>query len=95
MIKNITRKKKCKKAKWLSEKPFEIVEKRREVEGKEERERYTQMNAGFQRITRRYKKGFLNEQCKETEDNNRKNKTRDRSRKLETSREHFMQGWAQ
>ena len=60
----------------MSEKPFEIVEKRREVEGKEERERYTQMNAGFQRITRRYKNTFFSEQCKEIEEDNRMGKAR-------------------
>ena len=79
----------------MSEEALQIAEERREAKSKGERERYTQLNAEFQKTARRDKKGFLNEQCKETEDNNRKNKTRDRSRKLEISREHFMQGWAQ
>ena len=78
----------------MSEEALQIAEERREAKSKGERERYTQLNAEFQKTARRDKKGFLNEQCKETEDN-RKNKTRDRSRKLEISREHFMQGWAQ
>ena len=93
VTKAITKKKKCKKAKWLSEEALQIAEGRREAKNKRERERYTQLNAEFQKIARRDKKAFLNEQCKEIEDN-RKNKGRDHSRKLETSREHFMQGWA-
>ena len=71
---------------------------RKEAKSKGEKERYTHLNAEFQRIARRYKKGFLTEQCKETEENNRMGKTRDRidsSRKLEIPREHFMQRWAQ
>ena len=79
----------------MSEEALQIAEKRREAKSKGERERYTQLNAEFQKTARRDKKGFLNEQCKEIEDNNRKNKTRDHSRKLEISREYFMQGWAQ
>ena len=71
MTKTIPKKKKCKKAKWLSEEVFQIAEKRREMKGKRERERYTQRNAEFQRIVRRDKKAFLNEQCKEIEENNR------------------------
>ena len=95
VTKTIKKKKKCKKAKWMSEKALQIAEERREVKAKGQRERYTQLNAEFQKTARRDKKGFLNEQCKEIEDNNRKNKTRDHSRKLEISREYFMQGWAQ
>ena len=73
--------KKC-KAKWLSEEALQIVEKRREVEGKEERERYTQMNAEFQRTARRYKNTFFSEQCKEIEENNRMGKARDLFKKI-------------
>ena len=65
------------------------------MKGKEEKERYTHLNAGFQRIARRDKKVFLSDQCKEIEENNRMGKTRDLSRKLEVPREHFMQRWAQ
>ena len=68
MIKTIPKKKKCKKAKWLSEEALQIAEKRREVKGKGEKERYTHLNAEFQRIARRDKKAFLSEQCKETEE---------------------------
>ena len=64
MTKTIPKRKKCKKAKWLSEKTLQIAEKGREVKGKGERERYTQLNAEFQRIQRHDKKVFLNEQCK-------------------------------
>ena len=64
MTKTIPKKKKCKKAKWLSEKTLQIDEKRRKVKGKGERERYPQLNAEFQRIARRNKKAFLSEQCK-------------------------------
>ena len=71
MIKTIPKKKKCKKAKWLSEEAFQIAGKRREAKGKGERERYTHLNAEFQRIARRDKKAFLSDQCKEIEENNR------------------------
>ena len=74
-IKTILKKKKCKKAKWLSEEALQIAEKRRDVKGKGEKERYTHQNAEFQRIARRDKKVFLNEQCKEIEENNRMGKT--------------------
>ena len=76
-IKTIPKKKKCKKAKWLSEEALQIAEKRREVKGKGEKERYTHFNAEFQRIARRDKKAFLSDQCKDTEENNRMGKTRD------------------
>ena len=76
-IKTIPKKEKCKKAKWLSEEALQIAEKRREEKGKGEKERYTHLNAEFQRIARRDKKGFLSDQCKETEENNRMGKTRD------------------
>ena len=83
--------KKCKKAKWLSE-ALQIAEERRKVKGQEERERYIQLNAEFQRIARRDKKAFLNEQCKETVKWERLEIS---SRKLEVPREHIMQRWAQ
>ena len=76
-IKTIPKKKKCKKAKWLSEEALQIAVKRREVKGKGEKERYTNLNAEFQRIARRDKKAFLSYQCKEIEENNRMGKTRD------------------
>ena len=82
-------------AKWLPEEALQIAEKRREVKGKGERERYTQMNVEFQRIARRDKKAFLNEQCKEIEENNRMGKTRDLFKKIGDSRAHFMPGMAQ
>ena len=75
MIKTIPKKKKCKKAKWLSEETLQIAEKRREAKGKEEKERYTNLSAEFQRISRRSKKAFLSDQCKEIEEN-RMGKTR-------------------
>ena len=83
VIKTIPKKKKCKKAKWLSEKPLQIVVKRREVKDKGEKERYNPLNAEFQ-IAKRDKKDFLSDQCKEIEENNRMGKTRDLFMKLET-----------
>ena len=77
-IKIIPKKKKCKKAKWLFEEALQIAEKRKEGKGKGEKERYTHLNAEFQRIARRDKKAFLSHQCKEIEENNRIRKTRDR-----------------
>ena len=74
MIKTIPKKKKCKKAKWLSEEALHIAEKRREAEGKGEKERYAQLNAEFHRRARRNKKAFLGDQCKEIEKNNRMRK---------------------
>ena len=76
------RKKKCKKAEWLSKEAFQIAEKRREVKGKGERERYIQLNVEFQRIVRRDKKAFLCEQCEEIEGNNRMRKTRGLFKKI-------------
>ena len=76
-IKTIPKKKKCKKAKWLSEESLQMAEKRREAKGKGEKERYTHFNAEFQRIARRDKKAFLGDQCKEIGENNRIAKTRD------------------
>ena len=87
--------KKCKKAKWLCGEALQIAVKRREAKGKGEKERYTYLNAEFQRIARRDKKAFFSDQCKEIEEKNRMGKTRDLfSRKLEIPREHFMQRWA-
>ena len=82
MIKTIPKKNKCKKAKQLSEKGLQIAEKRREVKGKGEKERYTHLNAEFQRIARRDKKAFVSDQCKEIEENNRMRKTRDLFKKI-------------
>ena len=75
VIKTIPKKKNSKKAKWLSGEALPIAVKRREVKGKGEKERYVHLNAEFQRIARRDKKAFLNDQCKETEENNRMGKT--------------------
>ena len=77
VIKIIPKKQKCKKAKWLSEEALQIAEKRRDAKGKREKERYTYLNAEFQRIARREKKAFLSDQCKEIVENNRMGKTRD------------------
>ena len=88
-IKTITKKKKCKKAKWLSEEALQIAMKRREVKGKGEKERYTHLNAEFQRIARRDKKAFLRDQCKEIEENNRMGKTRDYIKKIRDTNRTF------
>ena len=77
VIKIIPKKKKCKKAKWLSEQALQITEKRREAKGKGEKKIYKTLNAEFQRIARRDTKAFLSDQCKEIEENNRKGKSRD------------------
>ena len=82
MIKTIPKKKKCKKAKWLSEEALQIAVKRREAKGKGEKERYTHLNAEFQRKARRDKKTFFSDQCKEIEENNRMEKTRDLFKKI-------------
>ena len=95
VIKTIPKKKKCKKAKWLSEETLQIAEKRREAKGKGVKERYTHLNAEFQRIARRDKKAFLSEQCKEIEENSTMGRTRDLFKKIRDTREHFMQRWAQ
>ena len=84
-IKTIPKKKYLKKAKWLSEKTLQIAVKRRKAKGKGEKERYTHLNAEFQRIERRDKKAFLRDQCKETEENNRMEKTRDLFKKIRDS----------
>ena len=89
VTKIIPKKKKCKKAKWLSEEAIQIAEKRKEVNSKGERERHTQMKAEFQRIARRDKKAFLSEQCKEIEESNRMGKSRDLSKKIRDTRGTF------
>ena len=76
-IKTLPKKKKCKKAKWLSEEALQITVKRREVKSKGEKERYNHLKAEFQRIERRDKKNFCSGQCKEIKENNRMGKTRD------------------
>ena len=81
-IKTIPKKKKCKKAKCLSEEVLKTAMKRREVKGKGEKERYTHLNSEFQRIARRDKKAFLSDQCKEIKENNRRGKTRDLFKKI-------------
>ena len=82
MIKTIPKKKKCKKAKGFSDEALQIAEKRRGAKGKGEKERYTHLNAEFQRIARRDKKAFLSDQCKEIEENNQMVKTRDLFKKI-------------
>ena len=94
VIKTVPKKKKHKKAKWLSEEALQIAVKRRQVKSKGEKERYKHLNAELQRIARRDKKAFFSDQCKEIEENNRMGKTRDPSKKLEIPREHFIQKWA-
>ena len=89
VIKTIPKKKKCKKAKWLFEEALQIAEKRREVKGKGEKERYTHLNVEFERIARRDKKAFLSNQCKEIEENNRMGKTRDLFRKITDTKRTF------
>ena len=81
-IKTIPKKKKCKKAKWLSEEALQIAVKRREAKSKGEKERYTHLNIEFQRIARRDKKDFLSDQCEETEENKRMGKTRNLFKKI-------------
>ena len=93
-IKTIPMEKKCKKAKWLSQEVLQIVVKRREGKSKGEKERYTHLNAEFQRIARRDKKAFLRDQCKEIEENNRMGKTRDLFKKIRDTKGtlHAMMG---
>ena len=88
-IKTIPKKKKCKKATWLSEEALQIAEKTREAKSKGEKERYTHLNAESQRIVRRDKKAFLSEQCKEIEGNNRMGKTRDLFEKIRDTKGTF------
>ena len=89
VIKIIPKKKKCKKAKWLSNKALQIAEKRRNAKGKGEKERYTHLNTEFQRIARRDKKAFLSDQCKEIEEKNRMGKTRDLFKKMRDTKGTF------
>ena len=86
VIKTIPKKKKCKKAKWLSDEALQIAVKRREAKSKGEKERYKHLNAEFQRIARRDKKAFFSDQCKEIEENNRMGKTRDLFKKIRYQR---------
>ena len=88
-IKTIPKKKKCKKAKCLSEEVLQIAVKRREAKVKGEKERYIHLNAEFQRIARRDKKAFLSDQCKEIEENNRMGKTRDLFKKMRDTKGTF------
>jgi len=88
VIKTILKKKKCKKAEWLSEEALQTAEKRRDVKGKREKERYTHLNAELQRIARRDKKAFFSDQYKEIEESNRMGKIEFSSKKLEIPREH-------
>ena len=88
-IKTIPKKKKCGKAKWLSEEPLQIAEKRREAKGKGEKERYTHLNTEFQTKARREKKAFLHDQCKEIEENNRMGKTRHLFKKIRDTKGTF------
>ena len=88
-IKTIPKKKKCKKAKWLSEEALQRAEKRREAKSKRKKERYTHLNAEFQRIARSDKKAFLSDQCKEIEENNRMGKTRDLFKKIRDTKGTF------
>ena len=88
-IKTIPKKKKCKKAKWLSEEALQIAVKRMEAKSKGEKERYTHLNAEFQRIAKRDKKAFLSDQCKEIEENNRMGKTRELFKKIRDTKGTF------
>ena len=94
-IKTIPKKKKCKKAKWLSEEALQIAVKRREAKSKGEKETHTHLNAEFQRIAKRNKKALLNDQCKEIEENNRMGKTRDLFKKIRDTKGTLLQRWAQ
>ena len=88
-IKMIPKKKKCKKAKWLSEEALQISVKRRDTKSKGEKERYTHLNAEFQRLARRDKKAFLSDQCKEIQENNRMGKTRVLFKKIKDTKGTF------
>ena len=89
VIKTIPKKKKCIKAKWLSEEALQIAEKRREAKGKGGKERYTHLNAELQTVARRDKKAFLNDQCIEMEENNRMEKSRDLFKKIRDTKGTF------
>ena len=88
-IKTIHKKKKCKKAQWLSKEALQIAVKRREAKSNGEKKRYTHLNAEFQRTARRDKKAFLSDQCKEIEEHNRMGKTRDLFKKIRDTKETF------
>ena len=94
-VKTIPMKKKCKKAKWLSEEALQIAVKRTEVKSKGEKERYKHMNAEFQRIARKDKKAFLSHQRKEIQEDNRMGKTRDFFKKIRDTKGtfHAKMGW--
>ena len=94
-IKTIPKEEKCKKAKWLSEEALQIAVKRREAKSKGEKERYTHLNAEFQRIARSDKKAFLSDQCKKVEEDNRMGKTRDVFKIIRDTKGPFMQRQAQ
>jgi len=94
-IKTIPKKKKCKKAKWLSEEALQITVKRKEVKSKGEKERYTRLNAEYKRRARKDKKGFLSDHYKGIEENNRMRKLEISLQKFEIPRDYFMQRWAQ
>ena len=94
VIKTISKKKKFKKAKWLSEEALQTAMKRSE-KGKGEKEKYTHLNAEFKKLARRDKKAFLSDQCKEIEENNRKGKTRDLFKKIRDTKGTFQQRWTQ
>ena len=89
VIKTMPKKKKCKKAKWLSEAALQIAVKRRDVKGKGEKERYSHLDTEFQRAAKRYKKAFLSDQCKEREENNRMGKTTDLFKKIRDAKGTF------
>ena len=91
----IPKEKKCKKAKRLSEEALQIAEKRRTGKGKGEKERYIHWDTEFHTIARKDKKAFLSDQCKEIQESNRIGRLKISSRKLEISREYFMQSWGE
>ena len=93
-IKTISKKNKCKRAKWLSDDPLKIAVKRRKVKSKGGKERYTHLNAEFQRIARRDKKAFLSNQCKEIEEDTRMGKTIDLFKKIRDTKGTFHAKWA-
>ena len=92
---NISKKRRCKKGKWLSEEALHIALKRRDMKSKGEKERYTHLNAELQRIARRNKIGFLTNQCKEIEENNRMRKTRDLFKKIRDTKGTYHTKWTQ
>ena len=94
VIKTITKKKKCKKAKWLSDEALQIAKKRREEKGKEENERYIHLNAEFQKRARRDNKALLSDQCKEIKENNRMGKTRVLFKKIRDTKGIFHEKWS-